>query len=442
MALVVLTPASKACSARCRGFRFARRQLAVVAAAWAAAVVPRTANAQTVLTGQTGAHDPSTIFLDEGKYYYFATGTDIVSRSSTNEVSWQSGPNVFSTAPAWTSAITGFDGHTMWAPEVTFLNNQYYLYYAISSFGSQVSGIGVATSPTLNPSDSNYGWTDHGPVIQSTTGSSYNTIDPSILQDTDGTEWMSFGSFFGGIYLTQLNPATGLRLSTSVNPTHLANNSSIEASYLYKRNGWYYLFVNFGACCQGVNSTYNIRVGRSQNIRGPYLDQSGVNMLNSGGTLFLGNDSNKIGPGQVGILSQGDLDQFSYHYYDGNANGNPTLGIHTLYWTSDNWPSYTPINPSWAGTTNTSWSTSTNWAGGVPNGKGHTANFVTLSSGNYSVALDTGSKTVGMVNFNSAASYTIGSPGGNSLVMDSTIGNAAINVNQPWKPDNRGARSF
>jgi autotransporter-associated beta strand protein len=307
------------------------------------------------------------------------------------------------------------------------MNNQYYLYYAVSSFGSQISGIGLATSPTLNPSDSNYGWTDHGPVIESVNGSAYNTIDPSILQDTDGKVWMSFGSFWNGIYLTQLNPTTGLRLSNAT-PTHLAFNSSIEASYIYKRNGFYYLFVNFGACCQGTSSTYNIRVGRSTSITGPFVDQNGVNMLNSGGTLFLGNDGTKIGPGQVGIISQGDLDQFSYHYYDGNRSGAATYGLHTLYWTSDNWPSYTPINPSWNGSTNTNWSTSTNWVGGVPNGKGHTANFVSLSGQQYSVALDGGAKTVGAMNFNSAASYTIGSPNGNSLVLDSTVGSASINV--------------
>ena len=286
----------------------------------------------------------------------------------------------------------------------------------------------MATSPTLDPSAPGYGWTDHGAVIQSHTGDPYNTIDPSILQDTDGKVWMSFGSFWNGIYLTQLNPATGMQLSPSTPPTRLAYNSQIEASYLYKRGGFYYLFVNWGMCCQGVNSTYNIRVGRSTSVSGPYLDKNGLNMLNSAGSLFAGNDGNKIGPGQIGIYSQGDLDQFGYHYYDANNNGNPTYGLRTLYWTSDGWPSYTPINPNWLGAVSSNWSQTSNWSGGVPDGKGHTANFVSLTSGNYTIAIDGSARTLGAANFSSATTYTIGSAGGNGLVFDATVGSAAINV--------------
>jgi hypothetical protein len=181
-------------------------------------------------------------------------------------------------------------------------------------------------------------------------------------------------------------------------------------------------------CCQGVNSTYNIRVGRSTSITGPFVDRNGVNMINSAGTLFDTTDGNKIGPGQMGIYSSGDLDQFTYHYYDGNNSGNATFGLHTLYWTSDNWPSYNPINPNWTGLISNTWSTASNWAGGVPDGKGHTANFVSLSSGRYNVTIDGNSRTLGAANFSSATNYVVGANGGNGIIFDATVGNAAIGV--------------
>jgi hypothetical protein len=117
---------------------------------------------------------------------------------------------------------------------------------------------------------------------------------------------------------------------------------------LYKHGGYYYLFVNWGLCCQGVNSTYNIRVGRSTSPSGPFLAQNGVNMINQGGTLFLGSSGNIIGPGQIGILAEGEQSWFSYHYYNGASTppGNPTYNLQQLYWTYDGWPSATFVAPS------------------------------------------------------------------------------------------------
>ena len=160
------------------------------------------------------------------------------------------------------------------------------MYYAVSTFGSQVSAIGMATSTSL----SNPVWTDHGSaVLQSHVGSAFNAIDPSILKDNNGNMWMTFGSFWQGIYEVQLNPTTGLLLNPS-SPTYIQlaknpadPNDAIEASYLYHRGGYYYLFANW----DNLNNTYNIRVGRSTSVNGPFLDQSGVNMVSGGGTLLL-----------------------------------------------------------------------------------------------------------------------------------------------------------
>jgi hypothetical protein len=305
--------------------------------------------AQTLpLRGYLAAHDPSTMTQCKGRYYIFWTGQGILSKSSSDKVFWTPGPPVFTNAPAWTTnAVPGFTG-LFWAPDLLYFNNRYYLYYAVSTFGSQVSAIGLATNPTLNPNDPNYLWTDQGPVIASTNGSPYNTIDPSFTWDNAGNLWMAFGSYWNGIYLVQLDPTSGLRISTNSTTYQLAYNSSIEASYLWRRGGYYYLFANWGSCCSGVNSTYNIRMGRSTSVTGPYLDQSGASMADNGGTLFLQGDGKYTGPGHMGIFSTNGVQWFTHHYYDANswaagydAYGSPDFSFMPLSWTADDWPYYT-----------------------------------------------------------------------------------------------------
>lgn len=296
-------------------------------------------------TGDTSAHDPSALIeFGDDSFIYFATGQGIISRRSNDMIDWVDAPPVFATPPAWTeTAVPGFTGF-FWAPDVSYFSGEYHMYYAVSTFGSQVSAIGMATSPSINPSNPQYSWTDHGPVIQSTTGNDYNAIDPSVLVDNNGSVWMSFGSYNDGIYIAQINPNNGMRENSTL--TQVADNSSIEASYLYQHDGYYYLFVNFGMCCMGVNSTYNIRVGRSTSITGPYFDENGQPMVDGGGTLLLGSEGRYIGPGQVGIMDYDNQDWMSYHYYDGDNNGAPTYALEQLNWTSDNWPTLTPVPES------------------------------------------------------------------------------------------------
>jgi arabinan endo-1,5-alpha-L-arabinosidase len=326
------------------GLTWARENLLLGLACALAGLSP--ALAQTPpLRGYLAAHDPSTITQCKDRYYIFWTGQGILSKSSADKVFWTPGPPVFTNPPAWTTnAVPGFTG-LFWAPDLLYFNNSYHLYYAVSTWGSQVSAIGLVTSPTLDPSDPSYNWTDEGPVITSTNGSPYNTIDPSFTWDNSGGLWMAFGSYWNGIYLVQLNSNSGLRI-TPHSPTYqLAYNSSIEASYLWRRGGSYYLFANWGSCCSGVNSTYNIRVGRSTNVTGPYLDQNGVSMANNGGTIFLQGSGKFTGPGHVGILSQGGSQWLTHHYYDANswasqydAYGSPDFSFVPLSWTADDWP--------------------------------------------------------------------------------------------------------
>jgi len=239
----------------------------------------RAAYAQMPVYGSTYAHDPSRITKQGNTYYVFYTSQGIVEKTSTDLRNWTDVSPIFPGGPpAWTSnAVPGFTGF-FWAPDVIYLNGTNYLYYAVSTFGSQVSAIGLVTTTNLATGP----WIDQGAVIQSANGSSYNCIDPCPLVDTNGLMWLTFGSYWNGIYLMQLNPATGKRIAANSPLTRLAYNSSIEASFLYQHGGYYYLFVNWNTCCEGIDSTYNIRVGRSTIVTGPYLDRNGVNMVSSG----------------------------------------------------------------------------------------------------------------------------------------------------------------
>lgn len=305
------------------------------------------------LRGNLEVHDPSTILKCKGRYYVFGTGRNIISRSSADRVYWSTSPSVFLAPPAWTvHTVPGFTD-TFWAPDAVFADGRYCLYYSVSTWGSQVSAIGLVTNPTLDPSDPAYRWTDQGIVIQSGNGSPYNTIDPSVMLDSLGRLWLSFGSYWTGIYVVQLDPATGKRITTTAPILRLAYNSSIEASCIYQRGDWFYLFVNWGSCCDGVNSTYHVRVGRSRSPTGPYLDRAGVNLANNGGTLFMEGTGKFTGPGHIGILRDHGQEWMSYHYYDAGswsqgyrAYGTARFDLVPLSWTSDDWPAFT--NNEWS----------------------------------------------------------------------------------------------
>ncbi len=283
-------------------------------------------------------HDPSTIVKCKDEYWLFSTGRGIASHHSKDLVHWQPGPHVFDTSPAWTTSAVPENRGFFWAPDVIHLHNRFLLYYSVSKFGLNTSAIGLVANPTLDPADCHYAWTDQGIVIQSAKDDNFNTIDPSVIQDEKGNLWLAFGSFWSGIKLIQLDPSTGKCLAPDSPVYSLAYNESIEAACLHRHGDYYYLFVNWDICCRGTESTYNIRVGRSANITGPYLDKEGRDLLQNGGTLFLETSGSFIGPGHAGILSADKTDWLSYHYYDGDRHGAPTLAIRRLLWDADGWP--------------------------------------------------------------------------------------------------------
>jgi arabinan endo-1,5-alpha-L-arabinosidase len=297
---------------------------------------------QLVELGSRGVrvHDPSTIIKCKDEYWLFYTGRGIPSFRSRDLVQWQPGPRTLNAALPWVAqAVPDNRNADCWAPDVVFVKDRYLLYFSVSTFGKSTSAIGLLSNPTLDPADPKYKWTDEGIVIQSPALENFNAIDPAIVNDPADGLWMVWGSFWDGIKLVQLDPATGKRLAPN-SPIHsLARNNQIEAAYIHRNGEYYYLFVNWGQCCRGVQSTYNIRVGRSKKITGPYLDKEGRDLARNGGTLLLETEGPFIGPGHAGIIKVEDKYWFSCHFYDGSSpNGPGTLAIRPLEWDRDGWP--------------------------------------------------------------------------------------------------------
>jgi arabinan endo-1,5-alpha-L-arabinosidase len=290
------------------------------------------------------ARDPSSIVKCKDTYWVFYTGRGVPSYHSKDLVKWERGPAVFKTAPEWIAQVVPANRTLQyWAPDVMKVGERYLLYYSASSFGKITSAIGLATNPTLDPDDPAYLWTDQGMVVRTQEGDGYNAIDPAVFHDNDGSLWLSFGSFWSGTKLIQLDPLTGKRIAADSKLYSTAYNESIEASYLCRHEDYYYLFVNWGTCCRGTNSTYNIRIGRSKTVTGPYLDKAGVDMLHKGGSVFLATTNGPlIGPGHSGTLKAEGKTWFTSDFEgDIRMNGRATLAIMPLRWNPDGWPEAT-----------------------------------------------------------------------------------------------------
>ena len=266
---------------------------------------------------------------------------------------WQREGRVFSEQqfPAWHDQLVPGNRGFLWAPDVIAIDGQYFLYYSVSTFGKNTSAIGLAVGRTLDVSSPQWRWEDRGVVLASVKTNRFNAIDPAIFRDaTNGSLWMTFGSFWDGIHLVELNGETGLRREPDKAPLRLAFSPEIEAPFLHRREGYYYLFVNWGKCCRGVDSTYEIRVGRSRAVTGPYLDRGGVDLRERGGTVVLASGDRWIGPGHASIHERGGREWLVHHYYDRDNNGRPRLRMVPVIWSGDGWPEIGPTeNPSGLG---------------------------------------------------------------------------------------------
>jgi arabinan endo-1,5-alpha-L-arabinosidase len=283
------------------------------------------------LTGNLGTHDPALI-NENGTWWEFQTGAGIYGKVSRNGgLQWDPLPSVLPNGLSWwRQYVPNQVGTDVWAPDVKVHNGRTWMYYSVSTFGSRTSFIGLLSASSIAAGD----WRDDGLVIRTTDSSNYNAIDPDLVIDANGAPWLAFGSWNTGIKIT--------RLGSNMKPTgslySIASRSGgIEAPTIVLRNGYYYLFVSTGTCCQGVNSTYQIRYGRSTSITGPYVDKSGVNMMNGGGSLLDGGNDRWRGPGGQDIAGTGVIVR---HAYDAQNNGNATLLISNLNWDSEGWPRY------------------------------------------------------------------------------------------------------
>jgi arabinan endo-1,5-alpha-L-arabinosidase len=294
-------------------------------------------------------HDP-VVIKEKNTYYVFCTGGRngqgvIPIRTSSDMRSWKAAGFVFESLPEWAMSEIPL-ARNAWAPDISFFNGKYHLYYSVSSFGSRNSAIGLATTPTLDPSRPDYTWTDRGLVVRSYQDKDdWNAIDPNLVLDGDEA-WLTWGSFWGGIKMRRIDRSTG-RLSSTDTPLHsLSSRSreqpiggSVEAPFIVRHGDYWYLFVSFDRCCRGAQSTYNVVVGRSKTVTGPYVDRTGKPMTEGGGTLVIeATTPTWRGPGHQAIFTDGGKDYMFFHAYFGEGRGRGSaLQISTLAW-EGGWP--------------------------------------------------------------------------------------------------------
>jgi arabinan endo-1,5-alpha-L-arabinosidase len=273
--------------------------------------------------GEPYIHDPSTITLCDGKYYTFGTGGG----GLISDDGW-----------IWHGGAERPGGGV--APDVIHIGDRYYMSYAKGGgglAGGHASNVYVMWTKTLDPKSPDFGFKDETIVASSDGVEDCDAIDPAFLLDpTDGKLWLTYGTYFGFIRMVELDPKTGKRINGN-QPVNVA--IDCEAPAMMYRDGWYYLLGTHGTCCDGPNSTYNIRVGRSRKVTGPYIDNMGIPMLQGGGKLVVDADSRYVGAGHFGLLDLGDdIQKFSCHFEaDLDKSGRSVLGIRPLLWKNE-WP--------------------------------------------------------------------------------------------------------
>jgi arabinan endo-1,5-alpha-L-arabinosidase len=315
--------------------------IAVGAGAWLGVVsspviaYPRPAH----VTGFTLTHDPVLVVRPHASPRYFLFGTANEALTSNDRIHFINRSPAIS-PPLWWQR---FGTSTDWGPDVSVHDGIYWMYYAVSTRGSQRSAIGLATSWTGELGT----FVDRGIVFQTARGDPYNAIAPNLMVDASGRWWLTFGSFWRGVYTMEVSPTTGK--PTSRNPTlyHLAERTGIpggsdpiEGAVIFRHGGYYYLFASFDYCCIGARSNYSVHVGRSASPTGPYYGPAGVSMLESGGGTVLASHDNIVAPGGQSVDHDGDQDILVYHYLDANTHdwNLPFLGINRLGWDRNGWP--------------------------------------------------------------------------------------------------------
>ena len=307
--------------------------------------------------GTLGAHDPS-IFKDKDTYYVFSTDArvggvatpGIQVRKSKDLINWQFVGQALKGIPK--EAKTWSRAQGIWAPEVTKMGDEYYLYYCTSSFGKNRSYIGLLKSKSIEGP-----WEDQGLVLKTNQGEDKNALDPNIVYDKDGQMWMSYGSFWSGIYIVKLDKNTGKPVNPNDKGKNIAQRNgsvsgAVEGPYIIynEEQKKYYLFVSYGS----LSSDYNVRVGRADDIEGPYLDSNGNDMTdisNSnynevgnkvlGGYKF-GDSEGFIAPGHNSILNDNGNYYIAHHIRTEKKTDWFYLNVRKILWSEDGWPMISP----------------------------------------------------------------------------------------------------
>lgn len=338
-------------------------------AAALAVLVAATAGTEARVIPVTGAvegtHDPS-MARDGRTWYVFATGKSpeggqFAVRCSEDLRTWRRCGQVFPAIPQWIRERSP-GTEELWAPEVQRVGGEFRMYYAYSLFGKNTSGIGLAVTPTLDPTSPQYGWVDKGLVLESKATDNFNAIDPAYVTDREGHGWLAFGSFWDGIKMRRLDDRTGKLSAADTKVYSLArraegggprtesteglgyhvnglppDSEAIEAPSLIRHGGYVYLFASWDLCCRGAKSTYHTVVGRSRSVTGPYVDENGRALLDGGGTTVLQANGRWAGPGgETAVAVAGGEDLLVFHAYDPRS-GKPSLQLSTIEW-KDGWP--------------------------------------------------------------------------------------------------------
>ena len=291
------------------------------------------------LTVDVPAHDP-VIVKENGIYYCFSTHGYFY--TSRDLLSWKYGGKIFENLPEWVRKdVPANDGKDYWAPEVVFRDGEWRLYYAVSTFGKNISAIGMACNKTLDPSSKDYEWRDCGRVIASTEDDNFNAIDPAVCADEEGNDWLLFGSFWGGLVMFPLDekgfvkPGSQAKFIASRQKSgeKQPDPNPVEGGFIFPHKGHYYLFASHDFCCRGTASSYHIVLGISDEITGPYIDSDGVDMLHGGGTTLRDSFTFErwAGPGHNTVFKDDDGKIYLvYHAYDRIDDGRSKLMIEEI----------------------------------------------------------------------------------------------------------------
>jgi arabinan endo-1,5-alpha-L-arabinosidase len=272
--------------------------------------------------------DPTVIKTSDGYFYLYATGRITPIYKSNNLVDWTFEGTAFTEESRPDFEPDG----GIWAPDINVIDGKYVLYYSMSVWGGeQTCGIGVAVAD--NPGEQ---FIDRGKLFRSNEIGVQNSIDQFYMEE-NGKKYLFWGSFHG-IYCIELEN-NGLNIKKAAEKRQIAG-TAFEGTYIHKKDEYYYLFASVGTCCEGVNSTYRLVVGRSKSLFGTYLDKSGKDMTDNGYSVVIESNERFKGPGHCSEIVQDDAgsDWIFYHGVDvTNPNGRMLL-LDQIKWDQDKWP--------------------------------------------------------------------------------------------------------